>query len=33
MLSVVMQRVCRVASGLRLSVKEPPATRLDLRVL
>jgi len=32
-LSVVMKRVRRVASGLRLSAKNPPGSMLDLRVL
>ena len=33
MLSVVMQRVCRVASSLLLSAVKPPGTMVDLRVL
>jgi len=32
-LSVAMKRVCRVASGLRLSAENPPGSMLDLRVL
>jgi len=33
MLSVVMKRVCRVASSLRLSAEKPPGPMLDVRVL
>jgi len=32
-LSVVMKRVCRVASGLRLSAENPPGSMLDLSVM
>jgi len=33
MLSVVMKRVCRVASSWRLSAEKPPGPMLDVRVL
>jgi len=33
MLSVVMKRVCRVASSWGLSAEKPPGPMLDVRVL
>jgi len=33
MLSVVMKRVCRIASSLRLSAEKPPGPMLDVRLL